>query len=229
MRAITISAGLAQGYPLGDALTFLEKTAKTELPATARIGYKGESLEFKQSSGAVIFTFFVALLVVFLVLAAQFESFIHPFVIMLSVPLAILGAITGLWVFGSTLNIYSQVGIIILVGISAKNGILIVEFANQLRDEGRTVDEAIMESCRIRLRPIIMTSLATAIGAVPLALASGAGSESRVTLGIVICSGVLVATVLTLVVVPVFYRLLAPHTRSPHAVARQLEAMQRQA
>ena len=229
MRAITISAGLAQGYPLGDALTFLEKTAKTELPATARIGYKGESLEFKQSSGAVIFTFFVALLVVFLVLAAQFESFIHPFVIMLSVPLAILGAVLGLWVFGSTLNIYSQVGIIILVGIAAKNGILIVEFANQLRDEGRTIDEAILEACHIRLRPIIMTSLALAIGALPLAVASGAGAESRVTLGIVICSGVLVSTVLTLVVVPVFYRLLAPFTRSPHAVARQLEDLQRQA
>jgi multidrug efflux pump len=229
MRAITISASLAQGYPLGDALSFLETTARTELPATARIGYKGESLEFKNSSGAVLFTFFIALLVVFLVLAAQFESFIHPFVIMLSVPLAILGAVLGLWIFGSTLNIYSQVGIIILVGISAKNGILIVEFANQLRDEGRTIDEAILESCRIRLRPIIMTSLATAIGAVPLALASGAGAESRVTLGIVICSGVLVATVLTLVVVPVFYRLLAPYTKSPHAVAQQLEIMQREA
>ena len=229
MRAITISASLAQGYPLGDALSFLETTARTDLPATARIGYKGESLEFKNSSGAVLFTFFIALLVVFLVLAAQFESFIHPFVIMLSVPLAILGAVTGLWLFGSTLNIYSQVGIIILVGISAKNGILIVEFANQLRDEGRTVDEAILEACRIRLRPIIMTSLATAIGAVPLALASGAGAESRVTLGIVICSGVLVATVLTLVVVPVFYRLLAPYTKSPHAVAQQLEIAQREA
>ena len=229
MRAITISASLAQGYPLGDALSFLETTARTDLPATARIGYKGESLEFKNSSGAVLFTFFIALLVVFLVLAAQFESFIHPFVIMLSVPLAILGAVTGLWLFGSTLNIYSQVGIIILVGISAKNGILIVEFANQLRDEGRTVDEAILEACRIRLRPITMTSLATAIGAVPLALASGAGAESRVTLGIVICAGVLVATVLTLVVVPVFYRLLAPYTKSPHAVAQQLEIAQREA
>ncbi len=229
MRAITISAGLAQGYPLGEALAFLENTVKQDLPSTARIGYKGESLEFKNSSGAVVFTFFIALLVVFLVLAAQFESFIHPFVIMLSVPLAILGAVAGLWVFGSTLNIYSQVGIIILVGISAKNGILIVEFANQLRDEGRSIDEAILESCRIRLRPIIMTSLATAIGAVPLALASGAGAESRVTLGIVICSGVMVATVLTLIVVPVFYRLLAPYTRSPHAVSRQLEVMQRQA
>ena len=135
----------------------------------------------------------------------------------------------GLWVFGSTLNIYSQVGIIILVGIAAKNGILIVEFANQLRDEGRTIDEAILEACHIRLRPIIMTSLALAIGALPLAVASGAGAESRVTLGIVICSGVLVSTVLTLVVVPVFYRLLAPFTRSPHAVARQLEDLQRQA
>jgi multidrug efflux pump len=226
MRAITVSAGLAQGYTLGEALDYLEQAAAEELPSTARVGYKGESLEFKESSGAVLFTFFIALLVVFLVLAAQFESFIHPFVIMLSVPLAILGAVAGLWALGSTLNIYSQVGIIILIGISAKNGILIVEFANQLRDAGRTVDEAILEACRIRLRPIIMTSLATAIGAVPLALASGAGSESRVTLGIVVCSGVFVATVLTLVVVPVFYRLLAPYTRSPHAVERQLEALQ---
>jgi multidrug efflux pump len=226
MRAITFTANLAPGYSLGEALAFFEGVVAEDLPSTAHVGYRGESLEFTEASGAVMFSFLLALVVVYLVLAAQFESFIHPFVIMLSVPLAILGAVVGLWLFGSTLNIYSQVGIIILIGIAAKNGILIVEFANQLRDAGRSVDEAILEAARIRLRPIIMTSLATAIGALPLAVATGAGSESRVTLGIAICSGVLVATVLTLLVVPVFYRLLAPFTRSPHAVSRELRAMQ---
>ena len=214
------------GYSLGQALEALEEIAAEELPPEARIDYKGQSLELKEAGGAVYFSFAIALVVVFLVLAAQFESFIHPFVIMTAVPLAILGAVLGLWIFGSTLNIYSQVGIIILVGIAAKNGILIVEFANQLRDAGRDVQDAILEACEIRLRPIIMTALSTVIGTLPLVMATGAGSEARVTLGVAVFSGVFVATALTLFVVPVFYRLLAPFTKSPHAVSRELESMQ---
>jgi multidrug efflux pump len=179
------------------------------------------------------------MLVVFLVLAAQFESFIHPLVIMLTVPLAVLGALLALFGWGqlaplfggtglgATLNLYSQVGIVILIGIATKNGILIVEFANQLRDAGRSVRDAVIEASVLRLRPILMTSIATAIGALPLALATGAGSNSRFTIGIVIVAGVSLATVLTLFVVPAFYRLLAGYTRSPEALTREIEELDR--
>src|SRR5690606_23358789 len=159
----------------------------------------------------------------YLVLAAQFESFLHPVVIMLTVPLAVLGALLGLWLFGSSLNLFSQIGIVMLVGLAAKNGILIVEFANQLRDEGLAVRAAIVESASVRMRPILMTSIATMMGAVPLVAFGGPGSASRATIGIVIISGVAFSTLLSLFVVPAFYTLLAPHTRSPEAVARQLE------
>ena len=226
IRTITFSASLAPSYSLGEALAYMENLINTELPEEVQINYKGQSLEFKDSGSAIYFTFALALMIVFLVLAIQFESFIHPFVIMMSVPLALLGALVGLKVFGSSLNIFSQVGIIILIGIAAKNGILIVEFANQLRDAGRHVHEAILEAAQIRLRPIVMTGLSTMFGALPLVMASGAGAETRETIGVVIVSGVFIATALTLVVVPVFYSLLAPYTRSPHAVARELEALQ---
>jgi multidrug efflux pump len=136
LRAITISAGLAPGYTLGEALQWMQQTAEEELPEYAQIDYKGESREYQQSGSAVLFTFAMALLVVYLVLAAQFESFVHPLVIMLTVPLAVLGALIGLWLTGGSLNLFSQIGIVMLVGLAAKNGILIVEFANQLRDDG---------------------------------------------------------------------------------------------
>ena len=168
----------------------------------------------------------LALLVVYLVLAAQFESFIHPLVIMLTVPLAVLGALIGLWATGGTLNLFSQIGIVMLVGLAAKNGILIVEFANQLRDAGRSVREAIAEASAVRLRPILMTSAATVMGAVPLVVAGGPGSASRATIGVVIISGVAFATLLSLFVVPAFYALLAPFTRSPDALARKLEQLE---
>jgi multidrug efflux pump len=226
MRSVTISAGLAPDYSLGEALAYMEQLVDEELPASVQTDYRGQSLEFKETGQAIYFTFVLALLVVFLVLAAQFESFIHPIVIMASVPLALLGALFGLTLFEGTLNIYSQVGIIILVGIAAKNGILIVEFANQLRDAGRTVAEATVEAARIRLRPIVMTGLSTMFGAMPLVLSDGAGAETRGTIGTVIVSGVLIATGLTLIVVPVLYRMLAPYTRSPHAVERELNALQ---
>jgi len=188
----------------------------------AQIDWKGESREFQKAGGAVLLTFAMALLIVYLVLAAQFESFVHPVTIMLTVPLGVLGALLGLWIAGSTLNLFSQIGIVMLVGLAAKNGILIVEFANQLRDEGKSIREAILESCAVRLRPIMMTSVATIVGAVPLVIAGGPGSGSRATIGIVVIFGVAFSTLLSLFVVPAFYLLLARFTHSPEAVKHQL-------
>ncbi|MCX7555719.1 efflux RND transporter permease subunit [Xanthomonadaceae bacterium JHOS43] len=226
LRAITISGGLAPGYTLGEAIEWVRQVADEELPDVAQIDFKGESREYQQAGGAVIFTFAMALLIVYLVLAAQFESFIHPVVIMLTVPLAVLGALIGLWITGGSLNLFSQIGIVMLVGLAAKNGILIVEFANQLRDEGRSVDDAIAEAASVRLRPILMTSVATIMGAVPLVVAGGPGSASRGTIGVVVISGVAFSTLLSLYVVPAFYRLLAPHTRSPEALARKIASLE---
>jgi len=224
MRSITISASLAPGYTLGDALSYLETTAKSVLPADARFDYKGESREFKESGFAIYLTFGFAILAVYLFLAAQFENWIHPFVIMMAVPLAIVGALWGLFLSGATLNIYTQIGLIMLVGLAAKNGILIVEFANQLRDEGLEFYEALKKASLTRLRPIVMTSVASAAGAVPLILASGAGAESRFPIGIVIFSGVIFSTFFTLFVVPTFYSLFAKNTKSPEYTGRKLEA-----
>ena len=228
LRAITLSAGLAPDYPLSEALDWVKKTAAEELPPTAQLDYKGDSREFQKAGGAILLTFAMALLIVYLVLAAQFESFIHPLVIMLTVPLAVLGALIGLWLTGGTLNLFSQIGIVMLIGLAAKNGILIVEFANQLRDEGRDVATAIAESAAVRLRPILMTSVATIAGAVPLVLDGGPGSASRSTIGVVIIFGVAFSTLLSLYVVPSFYRLLAPYTRSPEALAHRLEQLERE-
>ena len=169
-----------------------------------------------------MFTFGLALLIVFLVLAAQFESFIHPLVILVTVPLAVAGGLLGLYLTDSTINIYSQIGIVMLLGIAAKNGVLIVEFINQLRDAGRSFEDAIVEAAGIRLRPVTMTTISTVMGSIPLILATGAGSESRMVLGIVVFSGVTLATLLTLFVVPSFYALLARRTGSPQTVARRL-------
>jgi len=226
LRAITISAGLAPGYSMGEAIEWTRQVVDEELPDYAQIDWKGETREYQRAGGAVLVTFAMALLIVYLVLAAQFESFIHPLVIMLTVPLAVLGALIGLWATGGTLNLFSQIGIVMLVGLAAKNGILIVEFANQLRDEGMSVREAIAESSAVRLRPILMTSAATVMGAVPLVVAGGPGSASRATIGVVIIFGVSFATLLSLFVVPAFYALLAPFTRSPDALARQLEQLE---
>jgi multidrug efflux pump len=227
-RAVTISANLAPGYALGDALDYLESLVRSELPVTAQIDYRGESLEYKEASGALLFTFLIALCVVYLVLAAQFESFVHPLVIMMTVPLAVAGGLLGLHLTGNTLNIYSQIGIIMLVGIAAKNGVLIVEFVNQMRDRGMAFEEAILEASRIRFRPVIMTAMCTLMGSLPLIMATGPGAVSRTTLGIVIFFGVSLATVLTLFVVPAFYQLLARGTGSPNEVANRLESMKTQ-
>ncbi|NSX32919.1 efflux RND transporter permease subunit, partial [Brevundimonas vesicularis] len=182
----------------------------------------------QEAGGAVFAAFGLALLLVFLVLAAQFESWITPAVIMLTVPLAAAGGLFGLLMAGSSLNIYSQIGLIILIGVAAKNGILIVEFANQLRDQGRSIREAIIESSSLRLRPIIMTSIATAFGALPLVLWQGAGAGSRQTIGVVIFTGAIFATVLTLFVVPVIYGVLARFTKSPEWTARKIEEWEAQ-
>lgn len=228
LRAITISAGLAPGYTMGEAIAWLNQVVAEELPEQAQIDWKGESREYQKAGGAVLMTFTLALLVVYLVLAAQFESFIHPFVIMLTVPLGVLGALLGLWMTGGTLNLFSQIGIVMLVGLAAKNGILIVEFANQLRDEGRSIHDAIVEASAVRLRPILMTSIATVVGAVPLVLAGGPGSASRATIGVVVIFGVSFSTLLSLFIVPAFYVLLARYTKSPEAVAQELEKLEQE-
>jgi multidrug efflux pump len=225
LRAVTLSANLAPGYALGDALTFLEDATAELLPESAQIDYKGESLEYKEATGGLLFTISMAMLIVFLVLAAQFESFIQPFVIMLSVPIAMGGALLGLYLTGSTLNIYSQIGMVMLIGIAAKNGVLIVEFINQLRDSGVEFIEAVVQGASVRLRPVLMTTISTVMGALPLLFAMGAGAESRNVLGVVIFSGVLCASLLTLFVVPVLYSLLARGSKSPQAVTQELDRL----
>lgn len=213
---------------MGEAVAFMEGVVKEELSSQPRIDFNGESRRFKEQGNALLFAFGMALLIVFLVLAAQFESFIHPFVIMLTVPVALVGGLVGLWLIESSVNIYSQIGLIILVGIAAKNGILIVEFANQLRDQGKKFEEALMEAAEIRFRPIVMTGLSTAAGALPLVMATGPGASSRLTIGVVIFLGVLFSTLMTLIIVPVFYRFLAQRTGSPGRIARMLADYERE-
>ena len=223
LRAITLSGGLAPGYALGDALTFLEQQA-AQSPEVAAVGYRGESQAFREAGGSIAIVFALTILVVYLLLAAQFESFVHPAVIITTVPLAIAGGVMGLAVMGQTLNLYSQVGVVMLVGLAAKNGILIVEFANQLRDQGRDIAAAIREASVRRLRPILMTSIATVAGAVPLMIASGAGAGARQAIGVVVVWGVSISTIITLFLIPVLYSRLARFTGSPEAVTRKLEA-----
>ncbi|MCZ6859153.1 MAG: efflux RND transporter permease subunit [Alphaproteobacteria bacterium] len=226
LRAITIQANLAAGYSLGTALAFLERTVREEIPNPVGIGYKGQSADFQESKSSMAMMIGLALVIVFLVLAGQFESFIHPIVVMVAVPLAIVGGLLGLLAAGSSINIYSQIGLVILIGLAAKNGILIVEFANQLRDGGMEFEEALIEASATRFRPILMTALSTVMGAMPLVLSSGAGSESRFTIGIVIVAGLSLATALTLFVVPVFYNLLCRRTQTTGTIARRLSAYQ---
>jgi multidrug efflux pump len=223
LRSITITANPLPGYSVGQAVADIEKMVEDRLPPEARTSWRGEALELKESGILIYVSFGLALIVVFLVLAAQFESFVHPFVIMMTVPLGVAGALVGLFVFGQSLNIYSQIGIIVLIGLAAKNGILIVEFTNQLRDSGMEFREALVEAATIRLRPIIMTALATVMGAIPLVLSAGAGYEGRRAIGVVIVAGVSFASFITLLVVPVFYLLLAKGTGSPGRIAAELK------
>ena len=223
LRAITLSGGLAPGYTMGEALSFLEQEA-SQSPEILAIGYRGESQAYKETGGSIVIIFLLTIIIVYLVLAAQFESFVHPLTIITTVPLAVGGGLVGLAITGTTLNLYSQIGIVMLVGLAAKNGILIVEFANQLRDEGKEIIEAVQEAATRRLRPILMTSIATVFGTIPLALASGAGGAARSAIGVVIVFGVTLATLITLVLIPIIYARLARYTGSPEAVTRKLES-----
>ncbi|OFA32355.1 multidrug transporter AcrB [Glaciecola punicea] len=225
MRAVTISANLADGYTVGEALSFLENIVATELPAEVSIDYKGESQLYQESGSSFVFIFALALAITYLVLAAQFESWVHPLVIMLTVPLALVGAYLGLYLTGFSINIYSQIGLVMLIGLAAKNGILIVEFTNQLRDAGTEFEEAIKKASMMRLRPIVMTAFTTLFSALPLVLATGPGAESRAVIGTVIFSGVLFSVFMTLFIVPTAYSYLARNTGSPLKRTKQLEQL----
>ena len=214
LRAATISATLAPGHTLGEALDALEKAAKEVLPATAQIDYAGQSRDFKTSSADIYVTFVLALAFIYLVLAAQFESFIDPLIIMLTVPLSITGGMLALYLAGGTLNIYSQVGLVTLIGLITKHGILIVEFSNQMIEAGKSVREAVIDAAVMRLRPILMTTGAMVLGAVPLAVATGAGAVSRHDIGWVIVGGLLVGTFFTLFVIPSVYTLVRGRSRA---------------
>ncbi|MCU7862521.1 MAG: efflux RND transporter permease subunit [Candidatus Thiodiazotropha sp. (ex Lucinoma borealis)] len=209
LRAAVISANLAPGYSLGEAISFMEQQVEEVAEGKVQLRYKGETREFKESGDTMMFAFILALGFIYLVLAAQFESFIDPFIILISVPLAIGGALLALTLTGGTLNIYSQIGMITLVGLITKHGILIVEFANQIQRRGSEKIDAVIEAASLRLRPILMTTAAMVLGAIPLALASGAGAEGRQQIGWVIVGGMSIGTLFTLFVVPVVYSLIA--------------------
>ncbi len=220
-KAVTISARLVGDYSLDEALNFLVKVVEENTPQ-AKIAYKGESEEYKKTNNELYIIFVLALVTAYLAMCAQFESWKHPLTIMLTVPLAILGGLLGILVVGSSLNIYSQIALIILIGLSAKNGILIVEFANQLRKEGKSLESSIIEAASIRFRPILMTSLSTIIGVLPLILGSGPGAASRLTVGITIFGGMLFSTFFTLYVIPTIYSIIGKNTQRIDAVEIEL-------
>lgn len=226
LRSVTINATLTPGTSLGDALAFLENAVDENLPASAKVDYRGQSLDYKDSTSDIYFAFGLALLVLFLVMAAQFESFVHPAVIMVTVPLALLGGTVGLVLMGSTFNLFSQIGMLMLIGIATKNGILLVEFINQVRDEGADFNDAIVRASVLRLRPVLMTAVSTIVGALPLVMMEGPGSASRNVLGIVVLFGVSIATLFTLYLVPAIYQLIARRTGSPEAIAREMVALE---
>ncbi len=208
MRSITLSAGLKKGYSLGDAIDYLEKTSKEKLKGNYKIDFKGQSKEYKNSMNQFYFLFFVSIIFVYLILCAQFESFKFPLIIMLSVPLTLIAPLAAITIFENSLNIFSQIGLIILIGISAKNGILIVEFARQMKRKGKNSYNSIIDACKVRFRPIVMTGLSTVIGIIPLILGSGAGYESRLTIGIVLVTGIIFSIFLTLFVTPFFFKII---------------------
>ena len=227
-RAIKLSSEPAPGYSLGEALDYMTTVIAEEVDdESLSVQYDGESREYIESGGLIYFSFLLALLICFLVLAAQFESFIHPFIILLTVPLALAGGMLGLNVSGGTLNVFSLTGCIMLIGLAAKNGILIVEFSNQLRDRGLPVVQAVLEGATTRLRPVLMTSMCTIGGSIPLIVGAGAGAEARRSIGVVVLFGVLVSVVLTLYVVPCFYAMLAGRTRPINAVSRMVQGLRK--
>ena len=208
-NSATVSAGLAPGYSLGESIEEMDRIASEVLDDTFRTALEGESLNFRESSSSLMFAFLLALVLIFLILAAQFESFKDPFVVMFTVPLAVTGALFFMWLFGVTMNIYSQIGIIMLIGLVAKNGILIVEFANQRQENGLDKLEAIQGAAVQRLRPILMTSISTILGLLPLALATGEGANGRIAMGVAVIGGLLISTLLTLFVVPAMYMFIS--------------------
>ncbi len=219
VRSATITANLVPGVSIGQALDDLDRIAQTKLPAGIKRDFGGQSLEYKTSSSGLYFMFLLAIVFIYLVLSAQFESFIHPFTILFSVPLAVFGALLTLFIFRESLNIYSQIGLIMLIGLVTKNAILIVEFANQLRARGNSVVEAVVQAATIRLRPILMTSFATIFGVLPIAIGLGAGAESRRPLGLAVVGGLFFSTFLTLLIVPTVYTLLGRYTAASRAAA----------
>ncbi|BBK38633.1 acriflavin resistance protein [Allostella sp. ATCC 35155] len=219
LRAATITANLAPGYTMGEGLTILERIVREQLPPDVRFDYGGQSRAFKEAGSSLVVVFALALVFIYLVLSAQFESFVDPFIIMLTVPLSMTGALFAMWMTGGTLNVYSQIGLVTLIGLITKHGILIVEFANQLRDRGIDKAAAVAEAASLRLRPILMTTGAMVLGAVPLALAAGAGAEGRQAIGWVIVGGLSIGTPLTLYVVPVAYLYLSRRGRRSEAAA----------
>jgi multidrug efflux pump len=229
VRSAQIPANLVPGVTLGKALDDLDAIARAKLPPGVRTDLDGESRELRESGGSLTFLFGISVVFIYLVLAAQFESFTHPLTILLTVPLAIFGALLTLKLLGMSLNVYSQIGLILLIGLVTKNAILIVEYANQLRrKEDLETREAVARSARVRLRPILMTSLATIFGVLPIALGLGAGAESRKPLGVAVVGGMVFSTLLTLVVVPVVYTYLAGRVRATDAeseVERPAEAV----
>jgi multidrug efflux pump len=221
VRSATLTANLAPGVGIGQALDDLDRIWKNDLPPAIKRDLGGQSREYRDSKGTLYFMFVLALVFIFLVLSAQFESFVDPLTILLSVPLAVFGALLSLWIFDQSLNIFSRIGLIMLIGLVTKNAILIVEFSNQLRARGREIAEAVVEAASIRLRPILMTSFSTVFGILPIAIGFGAGAESRRPLGIVVVGGVLFSTFLTLLLVPVVYSLLARFTSARRVVAEE--------
>jgi multidrug efflux pump len=221
VRSATITANMVPGVSLGQALDDLDRIAETQLPAGMKREYAGQSLEYKTSSSSLYFMFVLAIIFIYLVLAAQFESFVHPLTILLAVPLAVFGALLTLFLAKESLNIYSQIGLIMLIGLVTKNSILIVEFSNQLRARGQSIIDAVVEAATIRLRPILMTSFATIFGVLPIAIGLGAGAESRRPLGLAVVGGMFFSTFLTLVLVPVLYTLLARFTRAEKVAQHQ--------
>jgi HAE1 family hydrophobic/amphiphilic exporter-1 len=223
MRAVAVTASLADGVSLGDAWTRAQEIAGPLLPPGVRIIPRSDTATLGETSNGLLYTFGFAVLVVLLVLAAQFESFVSALIVMATVPLGLGCALVAMVLTGVSLNVYSQIGLVLLVGIIAKNGILVVEFANQLRDHGASVREAIEEACRIRLRPVMMTMAATVLAGVPLLFSGGAGAEARHALGWVIVGGLGLATILTLFLTPVAYLLLAGLSKPRAEESRRLE------
>ncbi|HYM94502.1 MAG TPA: efflux RND transporter permease subunit, partial [Chitinophagaceae bacterium] len=221
-KAATISASLAEGFTIGDGINAMRAISNRLLDESYQTSLGGPSRDYSESSSNIVFAFALALMLIYLVLSAQFESFRDPFTIMITVPLALSGALLSLWIFGQTLNIFSEIGMIMLIGLVTKNGILIVEFANQKRSKGIPKMQAVLEASSQRLRPILMTSLATSLGALPIALSLGASSASRIPLGIVVVCGILFSLVLTLFVIPAVYTYISGKRKTDEQIEKMM-------